>query len=223
MLGYADPATPRNWEDQHMPFDGLASTYTRQSFSHQPLDAVLAALGIEPVPDAVLQTHKTLELAKHPPSFFYGRRSLWVSLYMLSMLGTVVVPQIGIALHSSLVVHWAMQVYVTVSFGAMVKLTMFTKIREPARWVEEIQLKPRRRWAGNNAISPKPIQRLVDQVYEADPYVRFVVGTLYQKTTMLDPYLCVEKFDYATGKWASACLGVWDGDTISHLAGQRRD
>lgn len=205
-----------------MPFDGMASTHILSRAHEQSLDAVLAATGVVPVPQAILHAHKAHEIAKHPPSFFYERRRLLNICGFGSLISSMFVPSVTIplTLHAPLAVKLAVLVYTVLSFAVLVKLTLFTGIREPARW-EEYRL--RNGEAPSQTTIPLPIRQLAVQVQNTDPSVRFIVGTLFQETIMLDPYLCVEKIDHATGRRETACLGVWDGDNIIHLAEPRID
>ena len=190
-----------------MPFDGVQYI--------QSLDATLAALGIKPIPDAVLKQHKAHEIAKHPASFFHGRLPLYEKCLLGSLVSTISGPIILLVSPApSPAPYWVALAYFVVSLAVMVKLALFTRVREPARWIET-----RLNCIDTNETDiPLTIERLVARVQQADPSVKIVVGTLVQRDVVLDPYLLVEKCEH--GSRMSACLGVWDGDRIIHLAGR---
>lgn len=199
-----------------MPFDGLvkSKTFTKDVGS---INAVLASLGIEPVSKDVLTKHKAQELARHPPSLFYRRPHLFPVFTFLCFVSVIMSFVLALSLVDQTLasVRLSLLGVMVVSAAMLMKLVLSTRIVEPAQWVET------RPMYFENTKMPDALMQLARQIKDAAPSVKFVVGTLYQNSFPLDPYLMVEKYDFSTGNMTtSACLGIWDGKTIIHIAKQ---
>lgn len=205
-----------------MPFDGL--TKLRNDYGHLSgcsIEVILASLGIEAVPDAVLQKHKAQEIARHPASLFHRRPDLHVLFTLLSFIGTVMLLFVGtspyVVNRTGLGVTCCLSI---ICFAMMIKLTLFTTLVSPASWIEGYPTKNYRRMDGKLksefASVPAPIMALVEQIRTVAPDAEFTIGTLFQKRVALDPYILVSN---GTTSW-SACLGIWDGRKIIQIAQQ---
>lgn len=205
-----------------MPFDGLII-----AFDKRDLTSLLADLGIEPVSVAVLERHKADEIAKHPPSRMWRHPGLFqitgLLLTLASMMASFTMWTEYARGAAPMAGHWlAGLIPVTaVSICLMLRFNLGASLKTPARWVEAdcypINFVVETHFLYPFAV-PKAVKDIAFRIATEDRDVKFVVGTLYQKTIALDPYLLVEKIDPVTGRQTRACLGVWDGDKIIHIA-----
>ncbi len=200
-----------------MPFDGLAKTYTAD-LNHCSIDTLLASLGIEPVSKDILEQHKVDQVNKHPASFFFRHPALHRVLTLASSVGAVA--STFLFMSYNFVPSAASITVLAVLLACLMattELVLFTRVKRPSAW-RESQFSVRKDQAREPL--PPPILNLVRQIDDASDGVRFTVGTLYQEQVVLDPYIVVEKYDHETMTTTAACLGIWDGDRILHIASQ---
>jgi hypothetical protein len=200
-----------------MPFDGLVKTDT-VGLNRRSIDGLLASLGIQPVPDDVLERHKAEQVNRHRASLLYRHPALHRASVLAASLGTIAsafaflsynfVPSAGsIAALAGLLT----------CLMATAELALFARIKRPAVWIESLESFDT---DSARAPVPPPILQLVDRIGEASGTVRFAVGTLYQEHVALDPYIIAEAYDAHTKTTSRACLGIWDGEAIIHMARQ---
>ncbi len=200
-----------------MPFDGLV--LRDRVVRRNELAETLTSLGIVPVSDAILQAHKRIEVAKHPGSVFYRRPDLHRMLVLGSFISTVLSIQMFMFCTPS--DSWAVLMLLCpmICMIMMMRLTLFLPtVKGPARWVEKTRIYRREHLQSDFAKMPTPLLRLVDQVHSAAPALEFTIGTLFQEEKVLDPYVLVRCYDPITGMISQACLGIWDGKKIIHMA-----
>lgn len=202
-----------------MPFDGVL---TGEKLGHagvinnrlairrsRSLHEILASQGIEPVSLSILDQHKAAEIIKHPPSFFWHRRMLHALLTVGSVTaawGFGVQAMVNLSPYPIILLSFFSVCFFALTFGLM---SMTAK--GPAMWREDAYV------LDTLPAMPAPLTQLATRLAEDDPRVRFVVGTLYQKDVVLDPYLMAIK--YTNLGQSVVCLGIWDNDKIIHLAG----
>lgn len=205
-----------------MPFDGL----TISSLSIRNLPTSLRNIGIEPVPMAVLKKHKADEIAKHPSSFFWNRDSLFAISCITSFfvtIGLCMMTAIAWSMYSGshIMTPLGFTVALVVSATLLLRISAFTTVKGPAHWIEAHAVSFHNTY-GRIPLAlkdaPEPVVNLARYLAEKLPNASFVVGTLYQQETQLDPYLLIEQFD-AQGTYQTECLAIWDDDRIIHLAG----
>jgi hypothetical protein len=173
-----------------MPFDG--STLT------PPPRTLLAAAWsarLTPVPAAVLDRHKALQLREHRPSWLFRHRValqiLQAGVLLAGIAGFYLLGMGGEAAWGTVI---SLAALVT-AFGSMA-----LAVRGPALWKE--------REAIDLAIAPPAVAHAARRLAEELPETRFVVGELFQDRVRLDPYLVAEY------RGARIVLGIWDGEKV---------
>jgi hypothetical protein len=200
-----------------MPFDGLVKTHT-VDLTQRSIDAVLATLGIQPIPNAVLEQHKAEQVNTHPASLFYRRPILHRMAVLTASAGTIA--SAFVFLSYNFVPSAASVTALTILSACLMataELVLFARIKKPAAWRENLESFDTER---ARVSVPPPILDLIDQIDEVSDGVRFAVGTLYQEHVALDPYIIAETYDARTKTTSRACLGIWDGDKVIHVAKQ---
>ena len=175
--------------------------------------------------DDVLERHKLAEIAKHPPSRMWRYPGLFqltgifLTVVTLASLITCFTMWVEVA-HDTAPIEAALVVTFATALSVlfMVKCNLATSLKAPARWIEGYCAKRHRSHFLYPFNVPNEISSIAARIFAEDRDVSFIVGTLYQRKIELDPYLLVEKTDPLTGQCSRACLGVWDGDEIIHLA-----
>jgi hypothetical protein len=200
-----------------MPFDGLVKTHS-VDLTRRPIDVVLARLGIQPVPNEILEQHKAEQVDRHPASLFYRRPMLHRMAVLTASVGAIASAFVFMSYNfiPSAASIAALTVLMT-CLMATAELVLFARIKQPAAWRETLESFDT---AQARASVPPPLLNLVDQIGEVSGGVRFALGTLYQEHVALDPYIIAETYDALTRTTSQACLGIWDGDRIVHLAKQ---
>jgi ABC-type transport system involved in multi-copper enzyme maturation permease subunit len=194
-----------------MPFDGLTDIKSK----FDSVTDLLTELGIKPVSMAILEQHRAREIAKHKASPF---PELYLLMRLISGMFTTAFLIIGIMSWSeysngnaSALVSISISLMAVLGF-TMMCYTIVAKVKGPARWIEKLHYTD---WGLH---APQAIEKLARKVVTRDPTASLIVGTLYQEEIVLDPYLLVRHQNCVTGMFSYACLGIWDGKKIIHLA-----
>lgn len=184
-----------------MPFDAIAPSLT----------SVVRYNGIEPVDSELFAEHKSLEVQRHPASWWYHHRhlaeGLVSTLFSFSALSVLFGGMIAMVFGSVVAGGFAfggflMLLLLILSGVLLGRLTLVG----PATWVED-------EVAWNEV--PPTINALAQQVLHRVPGCTASLGRLMQDTQVLDPYLVIRRGG------EEICLGVWDGDTIMYQANWR--
>lgn len=166
------------------------------------LDSLLRQLRIKPISMIELYRYKTAQVAKHPGNWLYEHQHQVVLVNVFGMLAII----IGASL---VAVNTHVVGMLTMGLGSLFLAGIHRlRVRHPARW--DVAYVIPGMFASYGV--PAPIAKIAEEVRERNPYCTFMVGTLTQHETMLDPYLVVKIGD------EQACLGIWDDTGIIQQA-----
>jgi hypothetical protein len=182
-----------------MPFDALVA-FTRP----KPLLDVLADLGVTPVSQDLLETHKRAQLERFAPSFWYRHQpllpaALLGSVGCMAATGGLSQRMIG---GGSPLSGWLTLAWMCV-IGLLIGAGVF-RVRAGSHWEE--------RWVPVDWLAdlgvPEPIALLARDLCRLVPGSVLILGELKQEYVVLDPYLLLD----CDG--TQVCLGVWDDGGI---------
>lgn len=194
-----------------MPFDNRRLVLTETA----------AMVGLKPIPMETLQAYKKKQLRKHPGSWAYhhdhamakilafGALIVWaaatcialaLSLYLTRGLPDAACIFISFGVTGAVVVGGGFAFC-----GFMDWASTSIQFKGPASWQEA-----RMSFHYLPSDVPERIRETARKLHEelGTGRVQFTVGTLYQHTKILDPYLV------AQCDMERICLGIWDGEKI---------
>jgi hypothetical protein len=188
-----------------MPFDGLVKA-DAVDLNRRSIDGVLASLGIQPVPHAVLERHKAEQVKRHPASFFHRHPSMHRLSILAGSIGSIASAFMFMSYNfvtspGSIASLTAL----LTCLAATAELALFARIKRPAVWIETLASFDT---GQARATVPASILNLVDQIGNASGEVRFAVGTLYQEHVVIDPYIIAETYEPVTKTATRACVGI---------------
>lgn len=182
-----------------MPFDALVAAPR-----HATIADILDAQELTAVPLDYLAEHKQAQQRKFGPSFWYRHQAaVSVALVVASpVVGAAVGAMQGFTANSSALT--VASSFIWMCLVALITGTGMIRLRAGAHWVE-------RHVTGDMLDElevPEEIAIPARRIQEYAPGSRFVLGELKRETTVLDPYLLIERGS------ERVCLGIWDGKQI---------
>lgn len=182
-----------------MPFDALVAA-PRQT----TIVDVLDSQRLSAVPLEYLAEHKHAQQQKFGPSFWYRHQAvLSVMLVVASpLVGAAVGAMQGFTANSSALT--VASSFVWMCLVALITGTGLIRLRAGAHWVERHVTVDRLAELDIPDDIAVPARRIQNQV----PGSRLVLGELKMETTVLDPYLLIERGD------ERVCLGIWEGKQV---------
>jgi hypothetical protein len=180
-----------------MPFDSLTfrSPDLHSLAPTMTLEAAAARAGLKRLDLALLERHKSAELARHAPSWSYRHHTALQLAFGL----TVVASSLGCVVLEARVLPIAATA-VGAGLLGMIALAMLKTMRGPARWEE-------RSVPDLFAVHPQ-IANGARRLRIERPDVEFRLGELFQDRVMLDPYLV------AVAGNERLLLGIWNAETV---------
>ena len=193
-----------------MPLDGVEF---HNQFRSVGLTEALTRLGIRSVDPDILNAHKAEQVALHPANF--ASRHQTIILMMFSLIPATCLVT---AIYLVIAVGGPSAVFgILVLLGVLIGIVVASEhvvIRREAVWTEKVfgLYSHELTWRVPHQIITL-LRRLRTEV-GANSAIRLIYGELSQGAAVLDPYLII--IDRKTG--ARCILGIWNDDTILHIA-----
>lgn len=191
----------------------------------QTLTDELLYHGINPVPDLLLERHKQAEIDKHPADWGYRHHTVLTASIAATAIGSLVVflgavmQLIGTTIPSRahlIVLFVSGAIILTMTIGMTIverkqrRGGTIGRFMGPAIWHEtEVS------YAAENMykyVIPHDLLTLARHAEAQIAGSTLVIGLLIQDTKLLDPYILLRT------PLGEACLGIWDGGKIIHIA-----
>jgi hypothetical protein len=201
-----------------MPYDGDLLLYEAPN----PLMDTIIDLRIVPVSPQVLDAHKIDEIEKHPASYlvrhFKTYRTLMLDCFEvggLMLVGGFLFFLVGAVTE----VEPITSIGIIVILGGFVCFILpllgdFIWVKTEAFWKEDVRY-------DSLPEVPASIAQIAHQIKDRTPGSYFVIGTLWQDSVRLDPYLLVRRTVAGTNGLPvhnQVIVGIWDGDTVIAVA-----